>query len=88
MLLKICKLLLKFWSDLAKFWLNKGTVELGPDDVHPGGGDGQGGAHVPRVNGRRPAPAFRAERYDSRATVSFESLNIRIPLKFCQNSVK
>ena len=27
----------------------------------------------------------RGERYGSRATVSFESLHIRIPLKFCQN---
>ena len=30
----------------------------------------------------------RVERYGSRATVSFESLHIRIPLKFCQNSAK
>ena len=30
----------------------------------------------------------RVERYGSRATVSFESLHIRIPLKLCQNSAK
>ena len=46
----------------------------------------------------KPAPApvpagmlavvVRVERYGSRATVSFESLHIRIPLKFCQNSAK
>ena len=30
----------------------------------------------------------RVERYGSRATVSFESLHIRIPLKFCQNKAK
>ena len=29
---------------------------------------------------------LRVERYGSRATVSFESLHIRIPIKFCQNS--
>ena len=32
--------------------------------------------------------AARVERYGSRATVSFESLHIRIPLKFCEHSAK
>ena len=35
-----------------------------------------------------PRARSRVERYGSRATVSFESLHIRIPLKFCQNSAK
>ena len=47
---------------------------------------GGGGARAPRGFERRARA--RVERYGSRATVSFESLNIRIPLKFCQNSAK
>ena len=40
-----------------------------------------------RFQARTGSPS-RVERYGSRATVSFESLHIRIPLKFCQNSAK
>ena len=47
-----------------------------------GGASGRASAEaVGRVRGR-------VERYGSRATVSFESSNIRIPLQFCQNSAK
>ena len=46
-------------------------------------------AHVRMVAGAiQRTPETRVERYGSRATVSFESLHIRIPLKFCQNSAK
>ena len=59
---------------------------------------GEGGAPGPPAEARgegrsaagpaRQAAEVRVERYGSRATVSFESLHIRIPLKFCQNSAK
>ena len=47
----------------------------------------QGGAGAPE-GAERAEVGARVERYGSRATVSFESLNIRIPLQFCQNSAK
>ena len=52
------------------------------------GGQGQRQGHVRGAREGALRVADRVERFGSRATVSFESLHIRIPLKFCQNSAK
>ena len=56
---------------------------------------GDGRLRAPGRRPRAPLPAGPAggglpglKDTDCRATVSFESLHIRIPLKFCQNSAK